>query len=207
MKYLKKIYSLVKKLLRGQDVILVPQTTTEWNEQYRNGVWDRIVTYAPNTGYLNSLICAQESWGGTPLNVLDVGCGNGALAEKLFTSGKNINYTGLDVSEEAITQAEKRSPAGRYYIADAKLPPTDFGPFDAIVFNEVLYYTDPRATLKVYRQYAHSRTKIYVSVMRFKQGWRSWFLWRRIWSALRPMKKTVVKDKEGRVWDIAIATF
>lgn len=48
--------------------------------------------------------------------VLDLGCGNGRLL--LALEEKNIYYTGVDFSENLISQAKKRFPKGQFTVAD-----------------------------------------------------------------------------------------
>jgi tRNA (uracil-5-)-methyltransferase TRM9 len=62
---------------------------------------DRIVTYI-----------------GDDVKVLDVGCGNGRLAERLEKEGRRVRYTGVDGSPELIAIAAARKTSLRRVVAD-----------------------------------------------------------------------------------------
>ncbi len=71
---------------------------------------DRIVAYIGNAG-----------------KVLDVGCGNGRLAERLAREGKRLAYVGVDASPELIAIATARTThlrnvAAQFFIADITQP-------------------------------------------------------------------------------------
>lgn len=70
--------------------------------------------------------------------VLDLGCGNGRYFE--YLKGKNVDYSGVDVSEGLIKIAESRYPEASFQTADAlNLPfPDDF--FDKIVSIAVFHH-------------------------------------------------------------------
>lgn len=69
--------------------------------------------------------------------VLDLGCGIGMLADAFLRSG--LDYTGVDVSDAALTIARERHPRGRFEVADiAQLPMQ--GTFDLIVERTVFIH-------------------------------------------------------------------
>ena len=55
---------------------------------------------------------------GNAVKVLDVGCGNGRLAERLDKEGRSIEYTGVDASPELIALATARTSKLRLVAAD-----------------------------------------------------------------------------------------
>jgi 2-polyprenyl-3-methyl-5-hydroxy-6-metoxy-1,4-benzoquinol methylase len=123
-----------------------------WEEQYRSGHWsflrevDQMARYDVIAGYIESLMSRDAS-------VLDVGCGEGLLLDRLRVAPYS-RFVGIDISPTAVEQArEKRLPRSVFLCADA----ADFvvdEDFDVIIFNEVLYYfPDPLAlTRKYYRR-------------------------------------------------------
>ncbi len=69
--------------------------------------------------------------------VLDIGCGNGAMAE--FVSKKGFNVVGLDINEEAISKNRKRKTNVQFVVGDiTKRLPFERGTFDAVLLSFVL---------------------------------------------------------------------
>jgi len=69
--------------------------------------------------------------------VLEVGCGDGAVAERLKTTGRSI--TGIDRSPEAVRLAQER---GVHAVAADYFEYRD-GPFDAVLFSRSLHHLAP----------------------------------------------------------------
>ena len=107
--------------------------------------------------------------------ILDVGCGEGVLAERLG-AGDYRRYVGVDLSAAAIEKAARSgAPDTAWTAADGQsYAPTET--FDAIVFNEVLYFfADPPGTVE---RYAHALNEGGVllarrSTRRSAAAWRS----------------------------------
>jgi 2-polyprenyl-3-methyl-5-hydroxy-6-metoxy-1,4-benzoquinol methylase len=122
----------------------------DWNMAYKSGDYQgsgdksQVQRYVILAGALNSLDTASS--------VLDIGCGNGLLRQ--FLSGPTLNtYTGIDISQAAIDSIKLKHPNDHYICsgADEWNPKTTF---DAIVFNEVLYYLpNPRKTIEKYKRF------------------------------------------------------
>jgi 2-polyprenyl-3-methyl-5-hydroxy-6-metoxy-1,4-benzoquinol methylase len=96
-----------------------------------NGIESR--TLATNQAILEKVVAAQ------PQSVLDIGCGEGWLAQQLSNQG--IAVSGVDVIPELIEKAREKA-AGDFYTAsyeDISLHKVEFpGLFDAIVINFAL---------------------------------------------------------------------
>lgn len=101
--------------------------------------------------------------------ILDLGCGNGRLSE--IFQGKNIDYWGIDFSNELIEIAKKRYPQLRFQAADAlNLPfPDDF--FDKVFSIAVLHHIPSRELriqfLKEIKRVLGPRGVAVISVWRF----------------------------------------
>ena len=70
--------------------------------------------------------------------VLDIGCGNGALAKAL--AGHGLTLTGMDSSESGIAAARQALPAARFYCMGLEENPAAMAEkdFDAVVSTEVI---------------------------------------------------------------------
>ena len=81
------------------------------------------------------------------MRILDVGCGNGAMAGELIQRGARV--VGIDLSEQGIDTARKQHPAGRFEVlaADEKvLANLGEEPFDRVLSTEVVEHVyDPRS--------------------------------------------------------------
>lgn len=183
-------------------MVLVQQTKEQWERQFADGTWDRLQEGQPNTAELARLISEYADMRGTPVRVLDVGCGNGGLA-KLIATEPGIDYTGIDISETAITAARMVAPKARFIAANAEQPPSDIGTFDVFVFNEVLYYMNPDRVLLRYHIHAKKDARIFISMLRF---WRTPFIFHRIRRHLRIDTRLSVVDRSHR-WDIVSGHF
>lgn len=137
--------SLRRRLLgRGK-----PRPAATWDAEYREGRWDGLPAENERHACVASMV--RRFAPARPF-VLDVGCGQGALA--LHIRGEPPGrYVGLDVSAEAIRRAcEDCAPGESFHSLDAEAGPPPFvtpGSVDVAVFSEVLYYLDdPLVTLR-----------------------------------------------------------
>jgi SAM-dependent methyltransferase len=129
----------------------VPAAPEVWDAQYRHGQWHylrgaaELARYSVLVGYVQHF-----APGGA---VLDVGCGEGLLQARLRPYGY-AKYVGLDLSEVAIKQAAQAEDAHTLFVVHdaAAYQPTEA--FDAIIFNESLYYL--HEPLAVVRRYARA---------------------------------------------------
>jgi SAM-dependent methyltransferase len=133
---------------------------TRWNTEYAAGGWqrlrnlDELAHHAVLAGYF-----ARLKPGGT---LLDVGCGEGLFQEQL--RGCYARYVGTDFAEPVRQAAVRSNDTTRFVEADMN----DFTTserFDAIVFNESIYYHhDPIAGLLRYEQFLEPEGVFLVSM-------------------------------------------
>ncbi|WP_083206203.1 class I SAM-dependent methyltransferase [Stappia indica] len=71
-------------------------------------------------------------------NVLDIGCGHGALSRSL--AAKGFVMTGIDPDEDAVIAARKAVPDARFERATAEALPFADGSFDAAIFLNALHH-------------------------------------------------------------------
>lgn len=197
-----RVFSLVRRLFLGEDVVFVRQTKEQWEQQFAAGTWDRLKEGQPNTIELARLILDYVRERGGNIRVLDVGCGNGGLA-RLLAAEPGITYTGIDISETALVTARTAVPNARFIAMDAEQSPLDIGTFDILVFSEVLYYMNPDRLLARYHKHATDDARVFISVLRF---WRTPFLFYRIRRFLCIDTRFRVSDCSHQ-WDIAVGRF
>ncbi len=122
-----------------------------WDQEYRDGRWDFLhrLREAPRYGIVLSYL--MQAQGGKPASLLDIGCGDGALIP--YLAGLPLTrYVGVDISAEALAKFQGLPAGGNLVCADLAGFQPD-GQFDAILFNEVLFFTDdPAAELRRYRR-------------------------------------------------------
>jgi SAM-dependent methyltransferase len=119
----------------------LPLSRRAWEEQYRAGVWACLEEAGELARYGAVAAAVRRLRAGG--RVLDVGCGDGLLAQHLGADGCG-SYLGIDLSVAAVAAARRRTggAAGsgtRFAVADADDWPLR-GAFDAVVLNECLYY-------------------------------------------------------------------
>ncbi|WP_295046162.1 class I SAM-dependent methyltransferase [uncultured Paracoccus sp.] len=73
--------------------------------------------------------------------ILDIGCGDGALARALHDCGYAL--AGIDPSPAAVERARQRLPGADFHCAGAEDLPPDLGRFDAAYFVNSLHHVPP----------------------------------------------------------------
>lgn len=131
--------------------------------------------------------------------VLDLGCAQGILHEGLRYGA----YTGLDPLAETIETARAREDdRTRFVVGDAATYVPD-REYDAIVFNECLYYfDDPVATIRRYRSFLAPDGVFVISL--FNRLWFSRRLLRRLPAVGRLAAQTRVYSRQGAGWTIGV---
>ena len=81
------------------------------------------------------------------LSVLDMGCGTGAILEKISKENPKAFLFGLDLSENMIAEAKKKNiPKAQYVIGDAENLPYENEKFDVVICNQSFHhYPNPQA--------------------------------------------------------------
>lgn len=105
--------------------------------QYKEYGWNEMHTPAHDYLYLN----LRKMLSGSNNCILDIGCGNGRMANKLLAEGFDVY--GVDASEQGINIANKESgKKGRFFVCDieSKELPQDLKnkKFDTIISTEVI---------------------------------------------------------------------
>lgn len=176
----------------------VPVAKEKWEEEYAAGKWklmetfDEVARYSVIAGYLNELHPDGS--------VLDVGSGEGLLCDHLRAWGYS-RFHGIDLSEAAIAQAAKRiDETTTFSAADAEKYVPE-GTFDAIVFNECVYYFhDPVGTVQRYRAHLEPGGALIVSMFR---GRRAETIAKRLNGVLPLLEETAITNAKG-TWVIRV---
>ena len=169
-----------------------------WEEQYRRGYWelmrglDELARYNVIAGYLQAL----KSGG----SVLDVGSGEGLLADHLRPFGYR-RYHGIDLSEAAIAQAAPRADERTTFTAADAETWVPQGTFDAVVFNECVYYfNDPVGSVRRYEPYLEPGGCFVVSTFRSR---RADVIAKRLKEVYPLLEETAITNRKG-TWVIRI---
>lgn len=96
----------------------------------------------------DSLMVFLKTIGFSPKNVLDIGCGNGELLNRIKNEHKAM-YWGIDPSSMAIKDAKTRFPKISFQVATADYLPFKDGQFDVIFFGFCLYICDRNDLFKI----------------------------------------------------------
>ena len=99
----------------------------------------------------------------SPPNILDVGCGFGTLLEHIPKKWEN-RYLGIDFSLEAIKAAKRKHLkfTGAQFVNISVEAFRATSSYDAIVFNEVLYYVNLTEVLPRYASYLTTNPPGYI---------------------------------------------
>lgn len=176
-----------------------PAPVEVWDAQYRRGHWrflasaDELPRYAVIAGYIRCLDRRPA--------VLDVGCGHGQL---LMALGKDAvsAYHGIDISAAAVAQARGRA------CATAGFEQADFTrwraprTFDAVVFNEVLYYA--RHPVRAVERYADALAADGVMIVSMFRHRNTRLIWREIGRRFVVCDAVEVKNRKGEVVDVRL---
>ncbi len=121
-----------------------------WEKEYRDNKWHFAENSSRDCIYPNLEKYARAG------SILDLGCGSGNTANELRESAYS-SYLGVDISEEALAKATKRSDAnGR--TGKNKFVRSDFlgfetnQEFDVILFRESMYHVPLEKIKKLARQ-------------------------------------------------------
>jgi 2-polyprenyl-3-methyl-5-hydroxy-6-metoxy-1,4-benzoquinol methylase len=142
--------NIIRKLLPYRPI---KASKALWEQRYEEGHWDRIRRIDELAHY--SIIVGYVEFLNSGGSILDVGCGEGILYERLCAS-RYSKYLGIDLSEVAVRKATlvKNNDEKTNFLAtrieDFRTDET----FDVIIFNECLYYMEePIKTLQQYESF------------------------------------------------------
>lgn len=177
-----------------------PIDKTILDHEYRSGSWDHFFAWDELPRNL-ILVGAIQHFYPHAATVLDVGCGNGRLAQ-LLQPHPFAHYVGVDISGEAVARASALDLRNSEFV-EANIEtwrPT--GQFDAVIFNESLgYLKDPKAVLAALTPGLRLGGRFFISLHRYGNSEAQW---QRILKVAAIDTATTVTSAEGKVWDIRI---
>jgi 2-polyprenyl-3-methyl-5-hydroxy-6-metoxy-1,4-benzoquinol methylase len=173
----------------------------DWESGYASGRWS-YMTGVPQLGRY-SVIVGYYGFFKPGGSVLDVGCGEGILQQKLASLGYR-RYLGIDICANAIAKAAARADSRtefRHVEAESFVPDQKF---DAIIFNEVLYYfSDPAEVVRRLTDSLEPDGIMIASIYSSPIGRRkSSQIWRLVGSVAEFVDSTTATNRE--VWTIKV---
>ncbi|MAO08439.1 MAG: SAM-dependent methyltransferase [Alteromonas sp.] len=174
-----------------------------WNKQYRTGRWESLKSdiEAPRYEKIKEFI---QTYGPKNPSILDLGCGDGVLTEKL--QGMEYQFfKGIDFSKVSIEKAqEKAFPKAVFQNTDIiKFQPSQN--YDIVIFNEVFYYIPDSEKIRVMDlifQHLNPRGILISSI--FREGIGCWEYFKENESLKELDFTTVTTSKETTYWKIGV---
>lgn len=175
-----------------------PVSKETWESQYRAGRWDFMKNLDELARYSVIAGCLRHLKPGG--SFLDVGSGEGILRDEMKPFGYS-RYVGVDLSEAAVEKGrETPDPQASFVAADAEAYVPE-GRFDAIVFNECVYYfADPLGTVARYKTFLEKDGLLIVSMFRSR---RADVIARRLTEQHELLEEVAVTNRKG-TWVVRV---
>lgn len=177
-----------------------PVPADAFDAEFRSGHW-QLLDLPDEQARYDALVALIRVHGSRP-KLLDAGCGSGRLATR-FNPDELAVYHGVDLSAEAIRQAQASAPSGRVFQQGNLATWTPPIRYDVIVINEVIgYFHDPAATLTRLAGALEPGGCFVVSLYRWGNAPA---IWRRLSIRFKTLHATVISNAGGdKIWDIRI---
>lgn len=172
-----------------------------WNRQYKSGRWEKLKGDIEAVRY-QKIIDFMLEFGNDKPSVLDLGCGEGVLCERL--NSKNYSYFfGMDFSSVSIKSATRLNLKNAEFLcADIH----SFVPnqkFDVIVFNEVFYYIHESEKEKVLKRMIDNlKVDGIIITSIYREGTGCWDYYEKNLKQL--MFETIRTDNEKTYWKVGV---
>jgi trans-aconitate methyltransferase len=173
-----------------------------WNRQYKSGRWKNLRGDKERGRYKTIIDFINKHGNGEP-SVLDLGCGEGILCERMKNEAYS-KFVGMDFSLESIKQAnEKKLDKAVFKVADLHY----FKPeqkYDVIVFNEAFYYVHDSEKANVLQIMMNALTENGIIINSiYREGAGSWEYFKI--EALQQIDfKTVTTSEAKTYWKIGV---
>ena len=200
-----KIYNQYKRYLTKLLYRLgygVSPTEQYWESSYKKRKWDRLQDidqfgrFSIVAGYVHQLKPRGA--------LLEVGCGEGLLVERL-NKNNYAKYIGIDISKEAIQRASAKANEKTIFLNNEESNFITKERFDAIIIMETLYYfKNPLQTLKYYEQFL-KEDGLFIITM-YRHGKKPLGIWKRLESIYEVVDSNVLINKKGHIFDCKVLT-
>lgn len=177
-----------------------PVPAAAFDEEFRSGHW-RLLDSPDEQARYAAIVAVIRAHHPNP-RLLDAGCGSARLAVS-FKPDELAAYHGVDLSAEAIRQAQQSAPVGAVLQQGDLETWTPPSRYDVIVINEVIgYLHDPVATLTRLSGALETGGVLVVSLYRWGNAPA---IWRRLTTRFKTQHATAITNAGGdKTWDIRI---
>jgi len=174
-----------------------------WDRQYRAGHWENLKSEEESKRYYQ-IIDYLKRYGSTNPSILDIGCGNGVLNERMY--GFEFSYfLGVDFSKISIDQAKKKKFPNSEFKAEDVITFKPSRKFDVIVFNEAFYYIHESEKNNVLdRMLSHLNNQGIIITSIYREGAGCWEYFKAN-PKLKELEFTsVTTNKELQYWKVGV---
>jgi len=146
------------------------QPEKKWDREWASGAWkyqEKVPVERSRIAVIGGVLVQMYAPFANS-TVLEIGCGEGAVADFL-TPGQVEGYVGVDISKEAIAIAKtKRKTGGIRFVHAAAHKFQPGNKFDVIIFSEVLYYTEYEKIMDQYSTYLSPQGIVIISIFQME---------------------------------------
>lgn len=174
-----------------------------WNKQYRKGRWDSLQSDLEAHRYYQ-IIDFMKQYGSKNPSVLDLGCGDGVLRQRMDTF-KFEFFKGIDFSKVSIDKAKAKNLLKSEFDSQDIIKFQPQRSYDIILFNEVFYYipdSEKTRVLELMFSYLNKGGIVIISI--FRKGIGSWEYFKENPRLKELDFTTVTTTKERTYWNIGV---
>ena len=146
------------------------QPEKKWDREWASGAWkyqEKVPVERSRIAVIGGVLVQMYAPFANS-SVLEIGCGEGAVADFL-TPAQVSGYVGVDISKEAIAIAKnKRKTGGIRFVHAAAHKFQPGNKFDVIIFSEVLYYTEYEKIMDQYENYLSPKGIVIISIFQME---------------------------------------
>jgi len=169
-----------------------------WDKMYRDGAWDHL-NEIEEIGHYGVIIGYLRFYFDKP-SVLDLGCGYGRLLQLLEPHFHD--YTGIDISAEAISSARGVNIPGAHFAVSRFEDYVPKQKVNVIIFNESLGYTErPAHLVDKFSHHLLPAGKIIISQL---ASGHHHAMWRSVSARLQLVTGTQVRNARRQIWNVKV---